>query len=267
MGDMATWRRCQWGYTGANHDSHVSAGPNRWSSYPRTVDTFETTEQEVTGSSARNPRAQHAHKQRGSPFSRKSQRSVLPSMAMVGRAAAPTAAVASLRFLRSLPRCAPCALLVMILCLRTLVHHRQEYVDVAAGGGHARVCLFGATVTSYRSATGREELFVSKHAVLDGVKAIRGGIPVVFPQFGADGPLPQHGFARNNRWGGCPTGTLVAVHSRAPRRMDARNCRGGVHPGGPGWDPWGGGVVCLGLGRVTCVCGGVFVSMRRRGLK
>jgi glucose-6-phosphate 1-epimerase len=43
-------------------------------------------------------------------------------------------------------------------------------------------------------------LFVSSEAVFDGAKPIRGGIPVVFPQFGTQGPLPQHGFARNSVW-------------------------------------------------------------------
>lgn len=36
--------------------------------------------------------------------------------------------------------------------------------------------------------------------MFDGVAPIRGGIPVVFPQFAKQGPLPQHGFARNSRW-------------------------------------------------------------------
>jgi len=50
-----------------------------------------------------------------------------------------------------------------------------------------------------------ERLFVSSKAALDGSKAIRGGIPVVFPCFGPPShpdhaQLPQHGFARNEIW-------------------------------------------------------------------
>ena len=38
-------------------------------------------------------------------------------------------------------------------------------------------------------------------AVFDGTQPIRGGVPVVFPQFGRPDPsLPMHGFARSSRW-------------------------------------------------------------------
>jgi D-hexose-6-phosphate mutarotase len=67
------------------------------------------------------------------------------------------------------------------------------------GGSSAEVYQYGAHVTSWVS-RGRERLYVSPTAVLDGSKAIRGGIPVCFPQFGTHGPLSQHGFARNTTW-------------------------------------------------------------------
>jgi len=63
-----------------------------------------------------------------------------------------------------------------------------------------QVYLWGATVTSFKTAAGQELLFVSTKAIFDGKKPIRGGIPVVFPQFATQGPLPQHGFARNSDW-------------------------------------------------------------------
>lgn len=59
----------------------------------------------------------------------------------------------------------------------------------------------GATITSWKSRS-LERLYLSPLAVLDGSRAIRGGIPIVFPQFGPDPSslLPQHGFARNDAW-------------------------------------------------------------------
>ncbi|KAL8948891.1 MAG: hypothetical protein Q9222_004963 [Ikaeria aurantiellina] len=68
------------------------------------------------------------------------------------------------------------------------------------------VLLYGASVISWKSANGRENLFLSSKAKLDGSKPVRGGIPLVFPVFGPPDPqhatarLPQHGFARNSRW-------------------------------------------------------------------
>jgi glucose-6-phosphate 1-epimerase len=73
-------------------------------------------------------------------------------------------------------------------------------------GDSVTVYLYGATVTSWKTANGTEKLFLSSAATLDGSKPIRGGVPLVFPVFGpppkdhATGQLPQHGFARNNYW-------------------------------------------------------------------
>ena len=71
----------------------------------------------------------------------------------------------------------------------------------SASGASATVRPFGATLTSFLNATGHETLFVSSLAKTDGSKATRGGIPLVFPQFGQPNKdMPQHGFLRNNYW-------------------------------------------------------------------
>ena len=48
-------------------------------------------------------------------------------------------------------------------------------------GDRVEVLLCGATVISWKTANGREQLFLSDKAVLDGSKAVRGGVPIVFP--------------------------------------------------------------------------------------
>lgn len=68
-----------------------------------------------------------------------------------------------------------------------------------AGGDSLRVLLHGAHVVSW-VAGGTERLYLSPKAVLDGQGAIRGGVPVCFPQFNMRGPLPKHGFVRNLPW-------------------------------------------------------------------
>ena len=66
-------------------------------------------------------------------------------------------------------------------------------------GDSVRVSDFGAQVLSW-NARGHERLFCSERAVVDGSAAIRGGVPVCFPQFNARGPLPKHGLARRTTW-------------------------------------------------------------------
>ena len=55
----------------------------------------------------------------------------------------------------------------------------------------ADVYLFGSHLTSYKI-DGKELIFLSSTSQFDGMKAIRGGIPLCFPQFGP-GKLQQHG--------------------------------------------------------------------------
>jgi len=68
------------------------------------------------------------------------------------------------------------------------------------GAARATILHHGAHVTSWTTADGRERLFLSERAVFAAGKAIRGGVPIVFPQFSGRGSLPKHGFARLLAW-------------------------------------------------------------------
>lgn len=61
------------------------------------------------------------------------------------------------------------------------------------------VALHGAQALSWVS-QGRERLYLSPQAIFDGQTAIRGGVPLCFPQFNQRGPLRKHGFARHLPW-------------------------------------------------------------------
>ena len=73
-------------------------------------------------------------------------------------------------------------------------------------GDRLVVAHHGAHVLSW-VAGGRERLYLSPQSVMDGHAAIRGGIPVCFPQFNQRGDLPS-----------------MALHAM---------CRG--HPSPPSW--------------------------------
>jgi glucose-6-phosphate 1-epimerase len=71
----------------------------------------------------------------------------------------------------------------------------------SADGAAADVYMHGAHVTSWRPAHDEEErLFLSARSEFREGHAIRGGVPIIFPQFAAEGPLPRHGFARTAVW-------------------------------------------------------------------
>lgn len=74
----------------------------------------------------------------------------------------------------------------------------------APDGAAATVLLHGAHVVSWRTAgDGLERLYTSPKARYGDGQAIRGGVPVCFPQFGDRGPdtaLAFHGFARRRAW-------------------------------------------------------------------
>ncbi len=77
----------------------------------------------------------------------------------------------------------------------------EKVILTSGDGATAEVYLHGGHVTSWRPSPGdRERLFLSAQSDFRAGAAIRGGIPVIFPQFAAEGPLPRHGFARTMAW-------------------------------------------------------------------
>lgn len=60
-------------------------------------------------------------------------------------------------------------------------HANSRVSAVLPTGESVEVLLFGATVISWKDRAGNEKLWLSDAAKLDGSKAVRGGIPLVFP--------------------------------------------------------------------------------------
>ena len=83
----------------------------------------------------------------------------------------------------------------------------SKIVITAGGTGFgwqavAEIYLNGATVTRY-DFNSKPVLFCSRTSKFETGKAIRGGVPIIFPWFGphpSDSKLPQHGLARAADW-------------------------------------------------------------------
>ena len=67
-------------------------------------------------------------------------------------------------------------------------------------GARAVVLLHGAHVVSWIPAKDQERLYLSPTSNFGPGASVRGGVPVIFPQFAERGDGPRHGFARNRAW-------------------------------------------------------------------
>lgn len=65
--------------------------------------------------------------------------------------------------------------------------------------GSFKTSDFGAHVFDWTTSD-HSWLFLSRQTSVLGPKAIRGGVPIIFPQFNEFGPGKRHGFARNTQW-------------------------------------------------------------------
>jgi glucose-6-phosphate 1-epimerase len=87
-----------------------------------------------------------------------------------------------------------------------------KYLHVNHPKASASISLFGAHLLSFTPANSAPVIWISDSAIFNGVKAIRGGVPICWPWFGPAKrspdiqPLaqtkdfPAHGFARNCHW-------------------------------------------------------------------
>ncbi|CAL5433880.1 unnamed protein product [Camellia sinensis] len=102
---------------------------------------------------------------------------------------------------------------MFVWAVQTVAGDRREAVEVTKDrngidqvvlrnprGASAQVSLHGGQVLSWKTDRGEELLFTSSKAIFKPPTAVRGGIPICFPQFGNRGSLEQHGFARNKIW-------------------------------------------------------------------
>src|SRR5204863_2205837 len=84
-----------------------------------------------------------------------------------------------------------------------LDQHGMERAVIKTPQAEAIVYLQGAHITHYQPAGQKPVLFLSSKSNFAPGKAIRGGIPIIFPWFGAkkdDPKAPMHGYARTSPW-------------------------------------------------------------------
>lgn len=84
-------------------------------------------------------------------------------------------------------------------------NNRLPFLVIAHEKVTAVFSLHGGHLIHFQSAQLEPLIWLSKNAIFNGSKAIRGGVPICWPWFGTPKPslgekLPAHGFARNSEW-------------------------------------------------------------------
>ncbi|MFA6314488.1 MAG: D-hexose-6-phosphate mutarotase [Sterolibacterium sp.] len=86
----------------------------------------------------------------------------------------------------------------------------KPLVLTAQDGAQAEISPYGSQVLSWRPAVQeREQLFLTPRSLWMSDRPIRGGVPVIFPQFGSLGSSLKHGFARVSDWQPIAVGTAA----------------------------------------------------------
>ena len=74
-------------------------------------------------------------------------------------------------------------------------------IDISTAAATARIAVQGGQVLEWQPAGQQPVIWVSRAAVYQAGKGVRGGVPVCWPWFGAGEPgKPAHGFVRTRMW-------------------------------------------------------------------
>lgn len=90
-------------------------------------------------------------------------------------------------------------------------------------GDAARISPHGAQLLSWQPAGEREQLYWSTLSPTGAGRAVRGGVPVCFPQFSDRGPLPKHGIVRTRTWRLVEQGDGEIAQARLALAEDGRS--------------------------------------------
>lgn len=95
-----------------------------------------------------------------------------------------------------------------------------EPVEVGADdGATVRFCAHGGHLLGWTPAGGQERLWLSRDAGCGPGTAVRGGVPVIWPQFSDRGEGPRHGVARDRAWDVLHSGTGDGGEATARLRL------------------------------------------------
>ena len=99
----------------------------------------------------------------------------------------------------------------------------------SSDGARATILLHGGHLVSWIPSGGVEQLYLSPLSAYGEGQAVRGGVPVIFPQFASRGTLPRHGLLRTRGWQLADT-TSHGAHAQAVLRFVADDATRALWP-------------------------------------
>jgi glucose-6-phosphate 1-epimerase len=76
----------------------------------------------------------------------------------------------------------------------------DKAMDSSQSGSSLRGIALGGQIMACQLRGYGDVFYTSPLAAFDGTAPVRGGVPVLFPQFAGQGPLPKHGLVRTRLW-------------------------------------------------------------------